>query len=98
MPDGNLVDEVTKNTFLLTAEYRNEHYLLVDPWLIVGLAAHCRNEMEMYEKAGLHQCSMQSDYMLGAMQTLAGLILYHDPNYFTFGPGSDEYMENTGQE
>lgn len=98
MPDGNFSVGNNNISSLLTAVYKEKHYLLVDPWLIVGMAAHCRQEMETFDEAGMVQCSMQSDYMLGALQTLAGLILYNDAEYFTFGSGFDEYMENTGQE
>jgi hypothetical protein len=72
-------------------------YCMVDPWIIVGMAAKCRLDLDAFEKAGLTQCAMQSDYMLGALETMAGMILHNDADYFTFGPGFEEYMDNTGQ-
>ena len=67
----------------------------IDPWLIVGLAAFYEHEYHMFDKAGMNTMADQMDYMLTALQEIAGLALHNDKNYFTFGEGNEEYLNNT---
>ena len=70
----------------------------VNPWMVIALAAFYKQEREMFERLGQDRLAFQSDYMLSAMEELAGLHLHNDKTYFTYGPGNDEYMRNTGEE
>lgn len=70
----------------------------VDPWLIVGLAARYQQDYAMFEKSNMATMADQADYMLTAMQEIAGLALHGDKTYFTWGPGNEEYLRNCGDE
>lgn len=70
----------------------------IDPWLIIGLAASYQQMIADYDAAGMDEMATQCDQMLLAMQHLAGMALFDDKDYFTFGPGNEEYLRNCGDE
>lgn len=61
----------------------------IDPWLVIGLAAHYQMERDFFDANKMPDAADQADFMLNAMMELAGMALHGDKYYFTWGPDVD---------
>jgi hypothetical protein len=65
--------------------------LSINPWLIVGMAADYQQKVLRFERVGDMEMAARYDYMLQALEELAGIYLHDDPTYFLWGQGNVEY-------